>query len=317
MPAPIAVLLDALVAHLNGAPAQELLDGVTARRAYQQTQTAKGRETPAIFLSPDQWRPLGRCGSLRLDQHLINLTISRQDVAATNAGGDADQAIADTVRELLADFDHASGRVVDILGPLTVDREALQAPGLSSVPLLLDCEILHSVSEGSGTSEDTDEPGRLTVARAAVWNAVKNWPATAEYFARKYETDADLAELQLREPAAHELPAIAFYWGGISPEWKSSRLQEWPLSLRASLWLPGDRHTEAERRCEDVFDALYKACPPASTATYIQQATGFPPRRVGEMTVNAVTLGRAQQLRALRVDVAFVLRSIKDPFGEE
>lgn len=318
MPAPIASLLDALVTVLNGEDAQELLGGVTASRAYQETQASTARSTARIFLSPYEWRTLGVCGGLRLQQHLVQLTISRRDVTASNAGGDADQELAETVRTLLASVDEEAGRVVDILGPLTVDRERLQSPGLSEVSLLLDCDILLAPPPVD-PPEDPPEtiPSMLTVARSAVWDAVTHWPALANVFERTYETDADIAELQLRDPAPHELPAIALYWGGIQPDWKYHRAQEWPMTLRASLWLPGDQHTAAERVAEDFFDSLYRAAPEDSSVPYVQAATGYPPKRIGSLNVTSVVLGRAQQLRALRVDVAFTLRSHNDPFGDE
>lgn len=314
MPAPIATLLDALVTTLNGGDAQELLGGVTARRAYQETQNFKAQESASLFLSPYEWRTLGVCGGLRLQQHLVQLSIARRDLTASNAGGDADQAIAETVRTLLATFDDPAGRVVDILGPLTVDRERLLSPGQSAVSLLLDCDVLLTPEE---PPESDSATSILTVARSAIWDVVHHWPALTSLFARKYQTDADIAELQLRDPAPQELPAIALYWGGIEPDWKYSRTQLWPMTLRAALWFPGDRHTLAERGCEDFFDALYRAKPDGDSRTFLEAAIGYPPKRVGSMAVSSVTLGRAQQLKAVRVDVAFTLRTDNDPFGEE
>jgi|GEM_PF-4797924 len=315
--APITDWLNALVAHLNTEDAQTLL-GVEARRAYQETIDAKAAGTHLVVL-PDQWRPLACCGGIRLEQHLVNVIIQRRDAKADVTLIDEDQLLAVQVRELLTDFAAGDGRVVDVIGPLTIDQDKLQSPGVSQIQIVLDCDLL-LITEAEEEEEpegDPPEQSLLTVARAAVWNAVKNWPALDDVFARLYETDTDLAELQLRDPAASELPAIAVFWGGISPVWKWNRAQEWPMALRLSLWLPGDQHTPAERVCEDVFNALYQAKPEGSTVPYVEAATGYPPRRVGSMTLNTVTLGRVQQLRALRVDVAFTLGSNKDPHGED
>ncbi len=318
--APVAALMDAIIATINGDAAQELLGGITARRAYQESQEFKARESAAIFISPDQWRTIGRCGRFALQQHTLNLTISRRDLTVANPAIDADQLLASTLHTLLQDLDTPAGRVVDILGPLTIDREQLKSPGLSAVSLLLDCDVLLAaglpVSEGTGTLEPVED-SRLTIARNAVWEAIDNWPALRYRFQRSYKTDDDLAELQLRDPAPHELPAVALYWGAFTPDWKNNRMQEWPIVTRATVWVPGDQHTLAERLIEHVFDAIYQAKPTGSTVPYIHAATGYPPRRVSEMSVQTVTLGRAQQLRALRVDVAFAMRSNKDPFGQD
>lgn len=321
-PAPVAALMDAIAAAINADAAQELLGGVPARRAYQETQDLRSKETAAIFVSPNSWRTLGRCGSLALEQQLLNVVIARRDVTATNTDVDADQVLADQLRGLLQDLETDDGRVVDILGPQTIDAGRLQT-GLSAISLLLDCDVLRfpspTTSTGTPTGTGTaaaETDGMLTVARQAVWDAIEQWEPLAG-LQRLYKSDLDVAELQLRDPAPHELPALAIYWGGISPEWKWNRAQEWPLSLRATLWLPGDEQTAAERYAEHLFDAFYRSKPENSSVPYIQAATGYPPLRVSDMTVQSVTLGRAQQLRALRVDLAFALRSNKDPFGND
>lgn len=318
---PVAEFCEALVAAINAAEAQAALGGAClARRGYQETQALTGQQTRAAWLSPQQWRPLGRCGGLQLEQQLIQLQIVRDQVTPANEPIDADVAIANALRALLLDFDHpaSGGRIVDILGPLTLDRQRLTSPGQVSIGLLLDGEFL---TGEAATDADPDPAGRLTVARNAVWSAIDHWPALLHegetLFARQYKTSADFAELQLRDPAPHELPAIAIYWGGIQPAWRNNRLQEWPLSLQLALWLPGDRHTYAETLCEEVFNALYQSRPGISTVSYIEQATGYPPRRVSDLTIQSVTLGRAQQVHALRADVAFTLRSTADPFGDE
>jgi hypothetical protein len=199
------------------------------------------------------------------------------------------------------------------VGPLTIDKERLAHPGQVSINLLLDCDIL------TGTAADDPDPdplARMTIARNAVWTAIENGDGLADVFTRTYKTGADFAELQLRDPAPSELPAIALYWGEIKPEWKNNRTQEWPLTLRVAAWFPGDRHTYAETILERLFDAIYRYTAPATTAPHIERTLGTPPRRVDELTVQSVTLGRSQQVRALRGDFAFTLRSNKDPFGD-
>lgn len=312
---PIAQLLEDLANRLNSPAGQAALGGMCpARRGYQETQSQAAQKDATIWVSPDQWRELGRCGGLRLEQHLVNVRFLHTQQVPDNAAVDVDVDLATKAREFLQDYvcQHG-GRVTGIIGPLTLDRSKLTFPGQSAIGLLLDCEIL---TGETADDADPEEPGLLTVARNAFWDAIDNWPALTDVFQRKYKSSADFAELQLRDPAPHELPAIAVYWGDIAPELKYQRADDWPMSLNLALWLPGDRHTFAETLAEDVFNALYQACPDDSTVSYIRAATGFPPKRVSKLTVQGVTLGRSQLIHALRVDVAFTLRSSKDPFGD-
>lgn len=318
---PIAQLLDDLERAINSAAGQSALGGqCPAKRGYQESQPQTAQGSARVWLSPEGWRDIGRCGGLTLEQHTVDVRFQRIQPTPDNVAIDEDIDTACKLRTFLRDFVGLhGGRVSNILGPLTIDRQKLTFPGQSSIGLSLDCEIL----TGEATADaDPEEPARLTVARNAVWSAIDNWEPLigteeAPVFARKYKATADIAELQLRDPTSHELPAIALYWGDVKPEWRQNRMQEWPLTLRMTVWLPGDRHTYAETLLEHVFDAIYRAKSEGDTLPCIERATGYPPRRVNELTIQSVVLGRAQQVRALRADVAFALRSNKDPFGDE
>ncbi len=317
MPSRVAQWLDEIVAAINAPSGQTALGGaVPAQRVYQDTLNLKDQESHAVFVSAAGWRQLGRCGGLTLQQQAVDVRVVQQaNAAADNASLDVAVTTAEALRGLLTDFHgQHGGRVEQIIGPMNIDRAKLTFPGQAAIDLSLDCDILTGTADADA---EPDEPSRLTVGRNAVWTAIENWPALDAVFQRTYKTSADFAELQLRDPAPWELPAIAVYWGDINPEWKWHRTQDWPLSMRLAVWLPGDRHTFAETLCETVFDAIYQAKPDNSTRSYIEQATGYPPRRVSSLTVSSIVLGRSQQVHALRADVAFALRSNKDPFGEE
>lgn len=317
---PIAMLLEDLERALNSAAGQTALGGgCPAKRGYQETEPQTKQGVARIWLSPEGWQEIGRCGGLSLELHTIDVRFQRTQQTPDNTAIDVDIDTANAVRGLLRDFvGQRGGRVTNIRGPLTIDRAKLTFPGQSSIGLSLDCEIL----TGTPTADpDADEPCLLTTARNAAWDALDNWPSLqgteeSPVFRRKYKTAADFAELQLRDPAVHELPAIALYWGEIRPEWRNNRMQEWPLTLRYTMWFPGDRHGYVERVAVDTFDAIYKATRPDDSMPCIERTTGYPPRRVNELTVSSVVLGRAQRIYALRADVAFALRGNKDPFGD-
>lgn len=316
MASPVAQLLDELVQAINSPAGQTALGGGTipARRGYQTTEELRNQESAAVWLSPSQWRPIGKCGGLSLQQQLIELRFLHKQPKPENEPIDASVAQAEALRDYLQTFVGThGGRVETVLGPFNIDREKLTFPGQASVGLVLDCDILTGTA---ATDADPTEPGRLTIARNAVWEAIDNWTALANVFERTYKTSADFAELQLRDPSPAELPAIALYWADIKPDWRTNRMQEWPLTMRLTAWFPGDRHTYAETILEHIFDAIYQYTATGDTAPYIQKTLGFPPKRVDSLTVQSVTLGRSQQTHAIRADVAFTLRSNKDPFGD-
>lgn len=319
MASPVALFLDELVTAINSPAGQAALGGgVPAARGYQTNEELKTQQSFAIWISPASWLPIGRCGELTLNKQLIEVRLVHKQPAPENAVLDLDVAKAEALRVLLQDFRGAhGGRVEQILGPLNLDRDKLTS-NQASIGLVLDCDILTgTVSE----DEEPDAPGRLTIARNVVWTAVENWEPLvgseeSPIFLRTYKTSADFAELQLRDPAPDELPAIALYWGDIKPDWRNNRMQEWPIAMRIAVWVSGHRHTYAETLIEHVFDAIYRYKATGDSAPLIEKTLGYPPRRVDDLTIQSVALGRAKLTHALRADVAITLRSNKDPFGD-
>lgn len=285
------------------------------RIVFDDSEQLAAQSSLTASISWVTWDVLGVCGRITLERHVCILTITRREHTAARQRIEEDYQLAQELREHLTGLNATTGRIVDITGPDPFDPTTLTTPGQSKIVLTLDCDILRGRSENQEWLFVADQP-LLTTARIAAWNAIQNYPELAGEFTRCFKTDDDLAEIQLRDPSPSELTAIALYWEPISPNWQTNRNTIWPIALTATVWLPGHELTKAERLAEYVIDAFYRATPPGQTAAYIHTATGSFPQRTGPIKIQSVELGRAKNVRALRVDTSFVLRSTKDPFGD-
>lgn len=264
---------------------------------------------------------LGRCGPFTLERHMLVVTLQRAEPKAE--GTATDHATAEAVRDYLrtwtADTDAGPVRCLAVTGPDPIDRDKLAAPGRVEIIINADCDILRDMRTEEPTPDEPDSDYLLTAARLSAWDAITNWPALEESFTRTYQTDDDLAELQLRNPGADELPALALFWGPTSPEWQTNRTMTWPMELTAAVWLSGEKISRAEILAEELVNAIYRSAPEATVEnpnppTYIHAATGATPKRVGPIKLTSIDLDRTGQTRALRLDLTFVLRSASEPF---
>lgn len=313
MPATAVNLLEALRTAIAG---HSWSAAFTCARVWL---TESDRIAPAttVDLSWESWRLLGAAGNLRLEQHHAGLLL--QAPVTGTAAADCDPLAA--LREELVDFltdwsnDEAGFRVVHVQAPQPFDRAKLVTPAIWQSRLLLDCDVLRAV--GTDTPPEAPEVAPvLSAARSGVWNAIDNFPALATTFARKYKSDADLAELLLRDPAPHELPAIALTWQPMPVDWWTHQQQQWQPTLSITVWLPATWHAAAEHLAQQVSLAVYQAKPEASSVGYVKAATGNHPKRVGPINVQPVSIGRVGLAKAIRVDAEFVLRTNLNPFGE-
>lgn len=156
---------------------------------------------------------------------------------------------------------------------------------------------------------------KLTAARTGTWSAIDNWPALASTFTTKFKTDAQHAQLALRDPTPEQLPAICVSWSQIAPEWWVQDLQQWPLPLSVCVWFPGHQMSQAEQALEDIANAIFQAKPEGSSVEYVRNATGYPPKRLGPISLRMTPIGRSNW-SALRGEILFVLRTTHKAFGE-
>lgn len=143
---------------------------------------------------------------------------------------------------------------------------------------------------------------QLTLARLAVWDAINhwNWP---EGFAwvRKYQSDADTAEMLLRGPAPHELPAIAVAWGEMTVQEFLNTQQRQLSPITISMWFRGDQLSIAELISDQILKCICQSTPEGGTVTYIRQVIGRLPRPLGPLRLSAVTLD-SHNVKAWRLD---------------
>ncbi len=307
-------LLDALVSAITTAAPGTFSSEFTAGRGWLTEGDRVDPET-TVNLSWEAWRLLGAAGTLRLEQHVVGLLLQAPAADTSNATIDPFA----TLRAELIDFleawheDERGYRVVAIQSPAPHDRAKLVAPGLWQSRLLLDCDILRTVGADDPPEAPEVSPV-LATARSAVWDAIDHFAALEERFVRKFASDADLAELLLRDPAPHELPAVALTWQAMPTDWWTNQQQQWQPTLAVTLWLPATWHAAAEHLAQQVCLAVYRATPEASTVPYVKAATGHHPKRSGPINVQPVVIGRSGLTQAIRVDVSFVLRTNLNPF---
>jgi hypothetical protein len=108
---PVALLLEELVAAINAPTAQAALGlSCPAHRGYLETQTLPAQQDRAAWLSPQQWRPIGRAGGLALEQHVVHLQLVRKLESDQPPAIDVELDLAGKLRTLLQDFEGSNSR---------------------------------------------------------------------------------------------------------------------------------------------------------------------------------------------------------------
>lgn len=167
----------------------------------------------------------------------------------------------------------------------------------------------------------------LTDARASVWNAVKNWKGInndwptplINKFARYYDYNDDMHILTDAEPAIIDFPALSIFPSAATPEPHTHQTSQYPYALSVVIWTPSWRLTKAEALWEDLIDAFWKATASGlyvqnQTVSYVKDATGHHPWRLGQIVTERVKLGKDQNIKAVRKTFDLVLRLSFNPF---
>lgn len=254
---------------------------------------------------------LGRTTNKVLDQVLIDVNLTYRHPDGNQANLDECHLVSEAMRDLLSEFSGAGARVEQTLTQQALDPgKALQGVYESVVRLDLDqLRTLHAFE-----AVTVDPAPLLTITRAAVWNAIDNWPAFADVWTRKFDSMEDLEELALHDPGRSDLPAIAVTWGPTDAKWWTNIQQLWAQQLFVTFWLPADQQDLAEQRLLELTNAIYKSAPVETpNVSYIRRAVGRPPTANSPVTLEYVSLGRAQQFHAIRGQIALKLTGNLDP----
>lgn len=307
----IADLQTALAAELAGdAPSGGWAAPFTVSRSFAEAADYESRENASLHIGCEAWRPLARGTTLALDQFVVPLTLQRGQSPANDASTETMLALGDQLRERLSDWSDGVFRVETIAAPVPFDRAKLQTPGLFCQRILLDVDHLRTIAAAPMPAAETAE---LTKARKAVWQAID----AAEFsvtWARKYQSDADLEELTLRDPGPSELPALALYWGDTQPEWFTNVMQHWPGLMTATAWLPASLATAGELILQELVAAVFRATVSPSTVPVVKKTTGHYPK-IRSLRAQLVSYGRSGLRRAVRCDAQFDLTTHFDPLN--
>jgi hypothetical protein len=259
---------------------------------------------------------LGRTTNKRLEQYLIPIKLRYRNGEGKQERLAECHLVAEQLRDLLAAYHSTTARVEQLITPHPFDLPASLTVGMFDHRFVLDCDVLRTLVTPDD-SEPADPLPIFTKTRNAVWNAIDNWPAftidEASVWTRKFRDPADIEELALHDPCAADLPAIAVTWGPTSPEWWVNVMQNWPQQMFVTFWLPGHQLDVAELRAVQLMQALYQCAPEGSTVSYIRAAVGRPPSKTSPITLEPIELGRSQQLKAWRGQIALTLTGQMDP----
>lgn len=117
-------------------------------------------------------------------------------------------------------------------------------------------------------------PVEYTDARNACWNAVLNWPAFEDTFARRYKFDGDTAPEV--SPHADQLPALQLYPSSATSNQYTNRQHEETYGLVFLIYTAGWNPAESESIAKQIRKALWQS-KPEGQPTYVQSATGSHP----------------------------------------
>lgn len=264
---------------------------------------------------------LARSSTKVLEQALVDVNLMFRHPDNRQQNLDTCHLVAQQIRDFLVDFNITGARVENLLTPHPFDIQ-ISGQGNFNHRLTLDLDVLRSIATVAApeVTDTGDDAPVFTKAREAVWDAIDNWPAfaasgdTPAAWKRKFKTDEDLEELSLHDPGPAELPAIAVTWGPTSTNWWVNVMQQWQQQLFVTFWLPAHWQEAAEWRLIQLTQAIYQAAPEESpTVSYVRRAVGRPPTKNSPISLELVTLGRAQKLHAWRGTIALQLTANFDP----
>lgn len=262
---------------------------------------------------------LGRSTNKRLEQFLVPIKLRCRNADGKQSRLDDCHLIAEQLRDLLANYHTSTSRVEQLLTPHPFDQPANITVGMFDHRFVLDLDVLRTMTEAEET-EAPDPLPILTETRKAIWDSIDNWSEftvdDVSVWTRKFRDPADIEELSLHDPAAHELPAIAVTWGPTNPEWWVNVAQNWPQQMFVTFWMPAHQLDVAEQRAVQLTRCMYQSAPegqqPGFVKSYIREATGRPPDK-NVITLEAVEIGRSQQLKCWKGQLALTLKGVIDP----
>ena len=259
---------------------------------------------------------LGRTDSTILEQFLVPVTIKNRYVSGNQTDIANNHALAELLRDTLANYHSSTARVEQLLSPHPFDNPQAVGPGQYVSRFVLDMDVLRPTAT---ITNDTTTPLKiLGNVRAAVWNAINDWPEwDSTTWTRKYQNDADFDELALHDPGQFDLPAIAVTWGPTNPRYFTHIIQDFPATVVVTAWLPSREFRLAEYRAWQIVRAMYQSSPLSNpTVAHIKLLTGRYPEKDAPIALEPVELGRAQQLKALKLTFSFTLTGIMSPLKD-
>ena len=119
---------------------------------------------------------------------------------------------------------------------------------------------------------------QLTDARNSLWDAITGWTATSTWKQYLAERDPNL-QTERGPSGRNDLPAVRIMPAKINFEWQTQRYMNYDYVLDITVWQK--TLTEVEAAMQDLWEAIIRCCPPASTLPYTRAALSRPPQQLG------------------------------------
>lgn len=161
----------------------------------------------------------------------------------------------------------------------------------------------------------------LTDARQAMWQAIRNWPATRSAFKRQFDFDSESAAVVSPKPSPSDFPLISIFPTSVDPRWWVYSAQEWTYALKVEIWVKDWILTPAEQLVRAVVAAVFRSSTnpnDANVAPYVEAQIGRLPV-FGPLSFERTFVeqdGDDEPIKAILAELTFLLKIERNPLTD-
>ena len=152
-----------------------------------------------------------------------------------------------------------------------------------------------------------------------MWRAIRQHPDTKNVFNRSFDFESESAAIVTIAPSPSDFPCIAIFPTQVDPAWWVHSMQEWAYALRVQVWVKDWVLTPAEKLARQIVEAVFQGGRASSTtAGYVETVINGKLPIVQSATLEQVEIAQPdddEPVKAIRVDIVFVLKIQFDPLG--
>ncbi len=153
-----------------------------------------------------------------------------------------------------------------------------------------------------------------SLIRRAIWDAIRNYPTTAEVFDGEYDWEDSLIPItDDGHPESPSCPAISIKPASENFDWIMNQMQHASMFFEITIYTKTFNLLEPEDLFTKVRDAIWKSKPAEGRPTYIEAATLYPPTRFTNGKMVQKNLGKQKSFPAVVTTVTLELRRLNNP----